>query len=180
MRRIEQHEIGCAAARGRGIAVRVDGASERCSGIASRGKSIALKVDGEHGHPCTRDGVSGHWGARAARGGNRAATQAHMQDCPRTRTHPPRPVHPFFSTLVLIAPGRPPARSPPLPCPCSYRPRHTGEICFDTSKSDGQHKKTASNAKLRSLHPTFEFTPFDVAVKRTCDWFKDNYDNARK
>ena len=30
---------------------------------------------------------------------------------------------------------------------------------FDTSKSDGQYKKTASNAKLRSYLPDFKFTP---------------------
>lgn len=30
---------------------------------------------------------------------------------------------------------------------------------WDTTKSDGQHKKTASNAKLRSLLPDFQFTP---------------------
>jgi GDP-L-fucose synthase len=30
---------------------------------------------------------------------------------------------------------------------------YTGKVTFDTSKSDGQHKKTASNAKLMQLHP---------------------------
>lgn len=29
---------------------------------------------------------------------------------------------------------------------------------FDTSKSDGQYKKTASNAKLRGYLPDFQFT----------------------
>ncbi|KAF1781099.1 NAD(P)-binding domain [Phytophthora cactorum] len=33
-----------------------------------------------------------------------------------------------------------------------------GEIVFDTSKADGQFKKTASNAKLRRLLPDFQFT----------------------
>ena len=54
------------------------------------------------------------------------------------------------------------------------------DIVFDTSKADGQHKKTASNAKLRRLLPDFQFTPFDQAVRTTCQWFLDNYDNARK
>ena len=31
----------------------------------------------------------------------------------------------------------------------------------DTSKSDGQFKKTASNAKLMRYLPNFAFTPFD-------------------
>lgn len=79
---------------------------------------------------------------------------------------------------------------------------------YDTSKADGQFKKTASNAKLRRYLPDFKFTPFkqgeikffwficfyprkqlcaltDVlfsfaALKQTCDWFVANYDTARK
>jgi len=54
------------------------------------------------------------------------------------------------------------------------------DLIFDTSKADGQFKKTASNAKLRSLLPDFKFTPFEEAVKHTCQWFRDNYETARK
>uniref|UniRef100_A0AAY4CVK2 NAD-dependent epimerase/dehydratase domain-containing protein n=1 Tax=Denticeps clupeoides TaxID=299321 RepID=A0AAY4CVK2_9TELE len=46
-----------------------------------------------------------------------------------------------------------------------------GDI-YDTSKADGQFKKTASNAKLCSYLPR--------PVKETCDWFVSNYDFARK
>eukprot|EP01060_Flectonema_neradi_P004423 TRINITY_DN1284_c7_g1_i1.p1 TRINITY_DN1284_c7_g1~~TRINITY_DN1284_c7_g1_i1.p1 ORF type:complete len:316 (+),score=68.81 TRINITY_DN1284_c7_g1_i1:56-1003(+) len=55
-----------------------------------------------------------------------------------------------------------------------------GELVFDTSKADGQFKKTANNAKLASLYPEFKFTPFDVAMKETVQWFNDNYEHARK
>ncbi|KAL4232866.1 GDP-L-fucose synthase [Mactra antiquata] len=55
-----------------------------------------------------------------------------------------------------------------------------GEVKYDTSKSDGQFKKTASNDKLLKYRPDFKFTPFDQAVKETVDWFKQNYDTARK
>lgn len=55
-----------------------------------------------------------------------------------------------------------------------------GEVVYDTSKSDGQFKKTASNAKLRRYLPDFKFTPFKQALKETCDWFVANYDSARK
>lgn len=54
------------------------------------------------------------------------------------------------------------------------------DVVFDTSKSDGQFKKTASNAKLRRLVPDFEFTPFEEAVRISCRWFIDNHDIARK
>lgn len=57
---------------------------------------------------------------------------------------------------------------------------YTGKVTFDTSKSDGQHKKTACNDKLMGLHPTFKFTPFAEAVAKTCRWFEENYDRARK
>ncbi|GMF64943.1 unnamed protein product [Phytophthora lilii] len=55
-----------------------------------------------------------------------------------------------------------------------------GEIVFDTSKADGQFKKTASNAKLRRLLPNFQFTPIYKGIKETTEWFEANYDNARK
>lgn len=55
-----------------------------------------------------------------------------------------------------------------------------GEVVFDTAKADGQFKKTANNAKLRALRPDFVFTPFPEAVKRSVDWFVENYDGCRK
>ncbi|GIY18381.1 GDP-L-fucose synthase [Caerostris darwini] len=55
-----------------------------------------------------------------------------------------------------------------------------GEVIFDTTKSDGQYKKTASNEKLRKYKPDFVFTPFKEAVKETVDWFISNYETARK
>ncbi|XP_077940047.1 GDP-L-fucose synthase [Gasterosteus aculeatus] len=54
-----------------------------------------------------------------------------------------------------------------------------GEIHFDTTMSDGQMKKTASNGKLRRLLPDFSFTPLNEAIKMTCDWFEINYNIAR-
>mmetsp|Transcript_15372 Transcript_15372/g.30219 ORF Transcript_15372/g.30219 Transcript_15372/m.30219 type:complete len:323 (+) Transcript_15372:26-994(+) len=56
----------------------------------------------------------------------------------------------------------------------------SGELRFDTSKADGQHKKTASNRKLRSLYPDFQFTPFQQGVKAAVDWFVANYETCRK
>uniref|UniRef100_A0A182RTC6 GDP-L-fucose synthase n=1 Tax=Anopheles funestus TaxID=62324 RepID=A0A182RTC6_ANOFN len=55
-----------------------------------------------------------------------------------------------------------------------------GKLEFDTTKADGQYKKTASNAKLRKLLPDFQFTDFDVAIKETVKWYTANYDQARK
>jgi GDP-L-fucose synthase len=55
-----------------------------------------------------------------------------------------------------------------------------GNIVFDTSKSDGQYKKTASNKKLKGLYPDFEFTSIKDGLKETVDWFVANYETARK
>ncbi|KAH8548359.1 hypothetical protein BGW37DRAFT_506898 [Umbelopsis sp. PMI_123] len=55
-----------------------------------------------------------------------------------------------------------------------------GEYSFDTTRSDGQFKKTASNEKLLKYIPDFEFTPFNVAVKESVDWFLENYETCRK
>ncbi|KAF6022474.1 TSTA3 [Bugula neritina] len=57
---------------------------------------------------------------------------------------------------------------------------YTGEVSYDTTKADGQFKKTASNAKLRKYLPNFKFTPMKQAIKETCDWLNKNYDIARK
>ncbi|XP_031158318.1 GDP-L-fucose synthase-like [Sander lucioperca] len=54
-----------------------------------------------------------------------------------------------------------------------------GKIHYDTTLSDGQMKKTASNAKLRRYLPDFPFTPLKEAIQMTCDWFVANYDIAR-
>ncbi|XP_017771127.1 PREDICTED: GDP-L-fucose synthase [Nicrophorus vespilloides] len=54
-----------------------------------------------------------------------------------------------------------------------------GKIIYDTTKADGQFKKTASNAKLRRLHPEFKFTPFKEAIQTSVDWYKQNCSTAR-
>ena len=53
-------------------------------------------------------------------------------------------------------------------------------LVFDTSKSDGQFKKTVSNSRLRGLRPDFRFTPFKEAMQTTADWFQENYATCRK
>ncbi|KAF6266749.1 GDP-L-fucose synthetase [Scenedesmus sp. NREL 46B-D3] len=54
----------------------------------------------------------------------------------------------------------------------------TGPVDFDTSKADGQYKKTASNTKLRKYLPDFKFTPFKEAMKESVQWFVENHDSG--
>lgn len=54
------------------------------------------------------------------------------------------------------------------------------EVQKDTSKADGQFKKTASNAKLRGYLPDYKFKPIREGIKESVDWFVANYETARK
>merc|ERR1712023_319307 len=54
------------------------------------------------------------------------------------------------------------------------------DVQFDSSKADGQLKKTASNKKLRSYLPDYKFKPIKEGIKESVDWFVQNYDAARK
>ena len=54
------------------------------------------------------------------------------------------------------------------------------ELEFDRSYSDGQYKKTANNAKLRNYLPEFKFTPIEIGIKESVEWFVDNNSRARK
>ncbi|KAL7426247.1 hypothetical protein ACHAXH_000282 [Discostella pseudostelligera] len=56
----------------------------------------------------------------------------------------------------------------------------TGEVIFDTTKADGQFRKTACNKKLRSFRPDYKFTSMEEGVQEAVDWFVANYETARK
>lgn len=53
-------------------------------------------------------------------------------------------------------------------------------IIFDTSKPDGQYKKTANNTKLISLIKDFKFTSMRDGISKTVDWFINNYEKIKK
>ena len=55
------------------------------------------------------------------------------------------------------------------------------QMVYDTSFSDGQYKKTADNSKLKDLmREKIEFTGIEDGIKKTVEWFKENYKNTRK
>jgi len=57
---------------------------------------------------------------------------------------------------------------------------YKGKVVCDTTKADGQHKKTASNKKLRTYLPDYKFTSIKEGVKESVDWFVANYETCRK
>ena len=54
------------------------------------------------------------------------------------------------------------------------------KLVFDSSFSDGQYKKTVDNVGLKNTYPNFIFTPIEDGLKKSINWFKQNYSTARK
>ena len=52
-------------------------------------------------------------------------------------------------------------------------------IGYNIDKPDGQYKKTASNSKLRSYLPDYQFTDINDGITKTINWFESNLDNLR-
>ena len=55
-----------------------------------------------------------------------------------------------------------------------------GKVIFDSAKPEGQHRKPSDNSTIKTLLPDFQYTPLEQGIKETINWFKSNYDNARK
>jgi GDP-L-fucose synthase len=58
---------------------------------------------------------------------------------------------------------------------------YDGKLFFNTEKPSGQFRKPSSNKKLleKTKWRAEDYTPFDIALKKTCDWFKVTYPNVR-
>ena len=55
-----------------------------------------------------------------------------------------------------------------------------GKIVFDSSRADGQHKKTVSTARLFSHKPHYQFHDLHDGLHRTVQWFLANYETCRR
>ena len=57
---------------------------------------------------------------------------------------------------------------------------YENEITWDTSVSNGQPRKPSDNSKFLELGWSNDrYTDFRTALKNTCDWFVENYENVR-
>jgi len=57
---------------------------------------------------------------------------------------------------------------------------YDGNIIFDTNKPDGQFRKPSDNSVIKNMFPDFKFTPVREGLKKSIDWFNQNYPKARK
>jgi GDP-L-fucose synthase len=59
--------------------------------------------------------------------------------------------------------------------------QYDGKLYFDTTKSNGQHRKPTTNKMLLENTNWKEsfYTPFKEALFNTCNWASQNYDNLR-
>ncbi len=59
---------------------------------------------------------------------------------------------------------------------------YTLDLVVDAERqeADGQYKKSVSNAKIKELFPDFTFTPFEVGLNETIEWFIQSYPHVRK
>jgi len=57
---------------------------------------------------------------------------------------------------------------------------YKGKVIFDSTKPDGQLRKPSDNSKLKSYLPNFEFTPIEDGLRRTINFFIENYEKVRK
>lgn len=58
---------------------------------------------------------------------------------------------------------------------------YDGKLVFNINKPSGQFRKPSSNKRLleKTSWKVEDYTPFDVALKKTCEWFKVTYPNVR-
>tara|TARA_Y100001963_G_C6791431_1_gene455614 strand:- start:5300 stop:6199 length:900 start_codon:yes stop_codon:yes gene_type:complete len=61
----------------------------------------------------------------------------------------------------------------------AWRMGFEGNIIFNQQR-DGQYKKPSDNSKLKSLLPEYKFVPIEIGLTKSIEWFKENYDKARK
>ena len=61
----------------------------------------------------------------------------------------------------------------------AWRMGFEGNIVYNQMR-DGQLKKPSNNMTLKHLLPDYKFVPIEVGLRRTIEWFIENYEKARK
>lgn len=56
---------------------------------------------------------------------------------------------------------------------------YKGEVLWDQTMPEGQHKKPSSNSVFRKLVPNFRFTNLSEGLSENIQWYEENYPNVR-
>ncbi|MEI8054785.1 MAG: GDP-L-fucose synthase [bacterium] len=54
-----------------------------------------------------------------------------------------------------------------------------GEVLFDETQPDGQHRKPSDGSRLGLILPNFSWTNLEEGLKSTVSWFTENFKSAR-
>jgi len=57
---------------------------------------------------------------------------------------------------------------------------YEGNIIFDKTKPDGQFRKPSDNSVITEMFKDFEFTPIRDGLKKSIEWFNENYPKIRQ
>ena len=57
---------------------------------------------------------------------------------------------------------------------------YKGDVIWEEDKPDGQYQKPSDTTKLKTYLPDFKFTPIEVGITKSVEWFIENYEKARK
>lgn len=61
---------------------------------------------------------------------------------------------------------------------CNYM-EFDGDIVFDGSKPNGQHRRPSDISRLKELVPDIRFTDHNKGIRQTVEWFVNNYPHVR-
>jgi len=84
-----------------------------------------------------------------------------------------------YSNLMIVSPGTS-VKIKTLAEIIAELMDYEGKIIFDSSELEGIKKKNTSNKIFKNHFSSFEFTELKIGLKKTIDWFVNNYDTVRK
>ena len=56
----------------------------------------------------------------------------------------------------------------------------TGEVIWETHQPNGQYRKPSDVSALMEVIGDYKFTPLDEGIKKTIDFYENNYPNVRR
>ena len=61
---------------------------------------------------------------------------------------------------------------------CKYT-KYDGPVQWSSNRLNGQHRRPSDISRLKKIAPNFNYTNLDDGIKKSVEWFADNYPNLR-